>query len=33
MRTADIMEKGAARVSTDVMGDALLQELDKHANA
>jgi 3-isopropylmalate dehydrogenase len=33
MRTADIMEEGAARVSTDVMGDALLQELDKHANA
>lgn len=31
MRTADIMEKGAARVSTDVMGDALLQELEKSA--
>ena len=31
MRTADIMEDGAARVSTDVMGDALLQELGKQA--
>ena len=31
MRTADIMEDGAARVSTDVMGDALLQELAKSA--
>ena len=31
LRTADIMQKGTARVSTDVMGDALLRELDKLA--
>lgn len=29
MRTADIMQDGKARVSTAVMGDALLRELDK----
>ena len=33
MRTADIMEDGGLRVSTDVMGDALLQELEKQAEA
>jgi len=32
MRTGDIMQKGKARVSTDVMGDTLLRELDKQAN-
>jgi 3-isopropylmalate dehydrogenase len=31
MRTADIMQAGAARVSTVVMGDAILRELDKQA--
>jgi 3-isopropylmalate dehydrogenase len=31
MRTADIMQKGKARVSTSVMGDALLDELDRRA--
>lgn len=31
MRTADIMEAGKARVSTDTMGSALLKELDKLA--
>ncbi|MEJ2120069.1 MAG: 3-isopropylmalate dehydrogenase [Alphaproteobacteria bacterium] len=31
MRTADIMQKGMAKVSTDVMGDTLLRELDKLA--
>ena len=31
MRTADIMQKGKARVSTTVMGDALLDELDRRA--
>ena len=31
MRTADIMQAGAARVSTVVMGDAVLRELDKQA--
>ncbi|MGQ0677035.1 MAG: 3-isopropylmalate dehydrogenase [Rhodospirillales bacterium] len=31
MRTADIMQPGAARVSTVVMGDAILRELDKQA--
>jgi 3-isopropylmalate dehydrogenase len=31
MRTADIMQPGAARVSTVVMGDAVLRELDKQA--
>ncbi len=29
MRTADIMQEGKARVSTSVMGDTLLRELDK----
>ena len=29
MRTADIMQEGKARVSTSVMGDSLLRELDK----
>ncbi len=32
MRTADIMQQGMARVSTSVMGDALLRELDKLAD-
>ena len=31
MRTADIMQPGLARVSTSVMGDSLLMELDKIA--
>jgi len=31
MRTADIMQPGMARVGTDVMGEALLRELDKLA--
>ena len=31
MRTADIMQVGAAKVSTVVMGDAVLRELDKQA--
>jgi len=31
MRTADIMQSGAAKVSTVVMGDAILRELDKQA--
>jgi len=31
VRTADIMGPGAARVSTTVMGDAILRELDKQA--
>jgi 3-isopropylmalate dehydrogenase len=31
MRTADIMQPGAAKVSTVVMGDAILRELDKQA--
>jgi 3-isopropylmalate dehydrogenase len=31
LRTADIMQPGKAKVSTDVMGDAILQELDKAA--
>ena len=31
MRTADIMQAGAAKVSTVVMGDAILRELDKQA--
>jgi len=31
MRTADIMQEGAAKVSTAVMGDTLLRELDKLA--
>jgi 3-isopropylmalate dehydrogenase len=30
-RTSDIMQPGTARVSTTVMGDALLRELDKLA--
>jgi 3-isopropylmalate dehydrogenase len=29
MRTADIMQPGKARVSTTVMGDSILRELDK----
>ncbi len=29
MRTADIMQAGKAKVSTDVMGDSLLMEMDK----
>ncbi|MGY8959798.1 MAG: isocitrate/isopropylmalate family dehydrogenase, partial [Alphaproteobacteria bacterium] len=31
VRTDDIMSKGSARVSTSVMGDAILRELDKSA--
>lgn len=31
LRTADIMQEGTAKVSTDVMGDAILRELDKVA--
>jgi 3-isopropylmalate dehydrogenase len=31
LRTADIMQAGKAKVSTTVMGDALLRELDKRA--
>jgi len=31
LRTADIMQPGMARVSTRVMGDAVLRELDKLA--
>ena len=31
LRTADIMQPGKAKVSTTVMGDALLRELDKRA--
>ena len=31
LRTADIMEEGKARVSTSVMGESLLRELDKLA--
>jgi len=31
LRTADIMEDGKARVSTSVMGESLLRELDKLA--
>jgi 3-isopropylmalate dehydrogenase len=31
IRTADIMQPGLARVSTSVMGDSLLMELDKIA--
>ncbi|MDA0663537.1 MAG: 3-isopropylmalate dehydrogenase [Proteobacteria bacterium] len=31
VRTTDIMGPGAARVSTNVMGDAILRELDKQA--
>lgn len=31
VRTADIMSPGAAKVSTTVMGDAILRELDKQA--
>jgi len=31
LRTADIMQEGKAKVSTGVMGDALLRELDKLA--
>jgi 3-isopropylmalate dehydrogenase len=31
LRTADVMQKGTARVSTDVMGDAILRELGKLA--
>ena len=31
LRTADIMQPGRAKVSTKVMGDAILHELDKHA--
>jgi 3-isopropylmalate dehydrogenase len=29
VRTADIMQPGMARVSTTVMGDSILRELDK----
>ena len=29
MRTADIMQPGKAKVSTTVMGDAVIRELDK----
>ncbi len=31
LRTADIMQEGKARVSTSVMGEALVSELDKLA--
>ena len=31
VRTSDIMQPGTARVSTSVMGDTLLRELDKLA--
>ncbi len=31
MRTADIMGPGAARISTTVMGDAILRQLDMQA--
>ena len=31
LRTADIMQDGKAKVSTDVMGDAIIRELDKLA--
>jgi 3-isopropylmalate dehydrogenase len=31
LRTADIMQSGMAKVSTSVMGDALVRELDKLA--
>jgi 3-isopropylmalate dehydrogenase len=31
LRTADIMESGTAKVSTKVMGEAILRELDKVA--
>ena len=31
LRTGDIMRPGKAKVSTGVMGDAILQELDKVA--
>jgi 3-isopropylmalate dehydrogenase len=31
LRTADIMQDGKAKVSTDVMGDSILRELDKLA--
>jgi len=31
VRTADIMSKGAAQVSTSVMGDAIIREMDKQA--
>jgi 3-isopropylmalate dehydrogenase len=31
LRTADIMQEGKARVSTSVMGDAIVRELDKQA--
>ncbi|MCW9044769.1 MAG: 3-isopropylmalate dehydrogenase, partial [Alphaproteobacteria bacterium] len=31
IRTADIMQKGKAKVSTSVMGDSLLREMDKLA--
>ncbi len=29
LRTSDIMQDKCARISTDVMGDSLLRELDK----
>jgi hypothetical protein len=31
VRTSDIMQTGTARVSTTVMGDTMLRELDKLA--
>jgi len=31
MRTGDIMEKGKKKVSTNAMGEAIIQELDKLA--
>jgi 3-isopropylmalate dehydrogenase len=31
LRTADIMQKGKAKVSTTVMGEAITRELDKLA--
>ena len=32
LRTADIMQPGKARVSTRVMGEAMVRELDKLAS-
>jgi 3-isopropylmalate dehydrogenase len=31
LRTADIMQDGKARVSTSVMGESIVRELDKAA--
>jgi len=32
VRTSDILQQGTARVSTTVMGDTILRELDKLAS-